>query len=350
MGEAGPGGPTARSDGRDRPAGARPAQQWLLTLLPTFPVLLLVLRLWQLSRQDMSTMLLLVQYVSPLGLLSALLIALVWAFPLGVLVLGVLGSLLRVSAPERFNPERSLVAAAVTRTPGWVYAAAVALAALTWQLRFLPMLLMLAVWLMALRTRHLYPDGRVRARVFCVVLPVLAAAGAYLVLGPAIAAAVRAGEAVTALLLAVPPAAGPALTGPIPARAAPAVTQVAAYLVAVVAPLVMGAVFLRAPILPGAAIEVGDPAASTSGEMVLGQVITVNDRMTIVLDRRGTVRFVPNERVRGQVLCTETAAIPFSAVRVHGWPVEETALNWVMPRRPPADPDPRCAGRLPGPA
>jgi hypothetical protein len=45
---------------------ARQTRQWVLTLLPAFPVLL-VLRLWQLSRQDMATMLLLVQYVSPLG-------------------------------------------------------------------------------------------------------------------------------------------------------------------------------------------------------------------------------------------------------------------------------------------
>lgn len=40
-------------------------RQWLLPLLPTFPIVLLVLRLWYLSRQNVQTMLLFVQYVSP---------------------------------------------------------------------------------------------------------------------------------------------------------------------------------------------------------------------------------------------------------------------------------------------
>ena len=110
-------------------------------------------------------MLLLVQYVSPLGLLSALLISLVWAMPLAVLVVGLLGSLLRVSAPDRFDPDRSLLASTTARTPGWVFAAAVVLAALTWQLRFLPALLMIALAVLGLRTRYRYADRPVRLTV-----------------------------------------------------------------------------------------------------------------------------------------------------------------------------------------
>ncbi|MFB9236838.1 hypothetical protein ACFFWC_14960 [Plantactinospora siamensis] len=333
--------------GPERRPRARTAQQWLLTLLPAFPVLLLVLRLWQLSRQDMSTMLLLVQYVSPLGMLSALLIALVWAFPFGVLVLGVLGWLLRVSAPDRFDPERSLLASAAARTPGWVFGAATALAALTWQLRFLPALLMLALWLAGLRARYRWPGRPDRLLAVGVAVPVLAAVLAYGWLGPAIVSAVRLGELVTAVLLALPPAGAVVLTGPVPRRAAPAVTHGTAYAVAVIAPLVMGTVFLRVSVLPTAAVEVGPaPPATGPVEVVVGQVVTVTDRMTIVLDQRGSVRFVPNEEVRGQVLCPETARIPTSAVRAHGWPVEESALNWVMPHRPLAPPDPRCSGRV----
>ena len=215
-----------------RMVGARQTQQWLLTLLPAFPLLLLVLRLWQLSRQDMSTMLLLVQYVSPLGLLSALLIALVWAVPVVVLVFGVLGRLLRLSAPDRFDPERSLLASGTARTPGWVLTAAVALAALTWQLRFLPTLLMLALWLLALRTRYLHPDQPTRILLVGVALPLAAAVVAYVVLGPAIWAAVVADEWTTAALLAVPPAATTVLTGPIPGWIAPALTHGLAYTVA----------------------------------------------------------------------------------------------------------------------
>ncbi|MEU7574612.1 MULTISPECIES: hypothetical protein [unclassified Micromonospora] len=335
-------------------AGARQAQQWLLTLLPAFPVLLLVLRLWQLSRQDMSTMLLLVQYVSPLGLLSALLIALVWAFPLVVLMFGVLGRLLRLSAPERFDPDRSLLASWTARTPGWVATAAVALGALTWQLRFLPTLLMLALCLLALRTRYLYPDRPNRILLVSVAIPLAVAVLEYAALAPAAWTALHVGEPTTAVLLVVPPAATVLLTGAIPGWIAPAVTHGLAYAVAAVLPLVTGAVFLAAPVLPTTAVEVAPPASETAtgdgevaSEVVLGALITVTDTSTIMLDRAAVVRFLPNDHVRSQVLCPQARPVPYSVVTVHGWPVEETVLDWMMLRRPVTVQDVRCDGRLP---
>ncbi|MFI7575502.1 hypothetical protein [Micromonospora sp. NPDC049497] len=350
VGEVGAAVSEPAGDGRpDRRPGTRPAQQaqqWLLTLLPAFPVLLLVLRLWRLSRQDMPTMLLLVQYVSPLGLLSALLIALVWAFPLVVLVLGLLGRLLQVSAPERFDTERSLLAYGTTRTPGWVLVAAVGLAALTWQLRFLPLLVMLALALLALRTRHRHPDRPLRLLVTGLLVPVAVAAGAYAWLAPAAVSALRLGEPATALLLLVPPAGVAVLTGPLPRRIAPGLTRALAYAVAGVVPVVMGVVFLRVPLLPAVAVEVG-PEAGPVREVVRGQAVTVTDRMTIVLDRRGEVRFLPNDQVRGQLLCPDPGRIPISRVDVYGWHVEDTALDWMMPRQPVGEPDPRCVGRVP---
>jgi hypothetical protein len=32
-------------------------------------------------------------------------------------------------------------------------------------------------------------------------------------------------------------------------------------------------------------------------------------------------------------------------VTVHGWPVEQTSLEWLTPVLPPAKVDPRCQGR-----
>ncbi|MGN9768794.1 hypothetical protein ACTMS2_26945 [Micromonospora sp. SD12] len=350
VGEMGPAvSGSAAIGGAERRPGtkqAQQAQQWLLTLLPAFPVLLLVLRLWRLSRQDMPTMLLLVQYVSPLGLLSALLIALVWAFPLVVLVLAVLGRLLQVSAPDRFDPERSLLAYGTVRTPGWVLVAAIALAALTWQLRFLPLLLMLALWLLALRTRLRHPDRPRRILATALVLPVVAAAASYAWLAPAVPRAVGEGELATALLLVVPPLGAVVLTGPVPRPVAPALTRVLAYAVAAVVPLVTGVVFLRVPLLPAVAVEVG-PEAGPVREVVRGEAVTVTDRMTIVLDGRGEVRFLPNDHVRGQLLCPDPGRIPVSRVDVYGWHVEETALDWMIPRQAVGRPDPRCLGRLP---
>ncbi|MFJ8579664.1 hypothetical protein [Micromonospora sp. NPDC093277] len=334
------------SGGPARRPGAQQGQQWLLTLLPAFPVLLLVLRLWQLSRQDMPTMLLLVQYVSPLGLLSALLIALVWAFPLLVLGTGVLGSVLRVSAPERFDPDRSLLAYVTARTPGWVLAGASVLAALTWQMRFLPALLMIVLWLVGLRIRRRYPDRADLLLALGLVLPLLAGLVAYVWLGPAIVSALRHGELATAALLGVPPAAAVVLTGPIPRRSAPLLTQLASYVLAAVVPLVSGTVFLRVPLLPSVAVEVGPPPPEPAVEVVPGQAITVTDRMTIVLDGNGRVRFLPNEEVRAQILCPGPERLPVSEVSVHGWPVERTALDWMMPRQRPEPVDSRCSGRL----
>ncbi|TWJ21601.1 hypothetical protein JD76_01711 [Micromonospora endolithica] len=308
-------------------------------------MLLLVLRLWRLSRQDMPTMLLLVQYVSPLGLLSALLIALIWAFPLVVLVLGLLGRLLRVSAPDRFDTERSLLAYGTTRTPGWVLVAAVGLAALTWQLRFLPLLAMLALAVLALRTRHRHPDRPRLLLVTGLLLPVTVAAAGYAWLAPAALSALTV-EPFTALLLLVPPAGVAVLTGPLPRRVAPGLTRALAYTVAAVVPVVMGVVFLRVPLLPEVAVEVG-PEAGPTREVVRGQAVAVTDRMTIVLDRGGEVRFLPNDQVRGQRLCPDPGRIPVSRIDVYGWHVEDTALDWMIPRQPVDEPDPRCVGRVP---
>jgi len=130
-------------------------QQWLLALVPAFPLVLLVLRLWYLSRQDMPTMLLLVQYVSPLGMLSALVVALVWVLPVVVLVVRALGALFLVSA-SRQEADRSWLARASVRIPDWVVLVVVVLAALTWQLRFLPALLMATMAIVGLSVRHRY--------------------------------------------------------------------------------------------------------------------------------------------------------------------------------------------------
>ena len=113
-----------------------------------------------------------------------------------------------------------------------------------------------------------------------------------------------------------------------------------------VLPLVMGAVFLRVPVLPTVAVEVAPaPESRSATEVALGQLIAVTDTSTLLLDRGGAVRFVPNGLVRSQTLCPEAARVPFSAVAVHGWPVEENALDWMMPRRGTPKPDVRCSGR-----
>jgi hypothetical protein len=304
---------------------------------------LLVLRLWYLSRQDLPTMLLLVQYVSPLGLLSALLITLMWTVPAVVLVLRALGTLLLISARSQSDATRSLLAVTALRMPDWVVVMAAVLAGITWQLRFLPVLLMLLLSIMGLTAWQRHPGDRTVLRIVTVAAPAAAALSTWLWLWPGIGTAVSRGETTTVLLLTVPPALALLLTGPVPVRAARLATHWPAVIAALVAPFVVGAVFLRAPILPAAAVEYAVDGGPL--QVLRGHVITVDDTTTTVLDQGGQVRFVPNGQVRSKTLCPEAAQVPASAVLVRGWPVEESVLEWVAPTRRVGEADPRCLGR-----
>ena len=317
---------------------------WLLTVLPAFPLVLLVLRLWYLSRQDIPTMLLLVQYVSPLGMISALFITLIWTVPAVILVLRTLGGVLLVSAPSPADATRSLLAVTALRMPDWVVALAAVLAGFTWQLRLLPALFMLVVAIMGLTAVQRRRPGQT-AVLTVVTLGVPIALGLFVLLWvwPGIVAALAAGEVTTALLLAVPPILGPLLAGPVPSWAARMATHWPAVAAALVAPFVVGVVFLRAPVLPNSAVEVA--AGNGPPRVVRGQLITVDDTATTVLERDGRVTFLPNGQVRSKTLCPQPVRPPDSAVVIRGWPVQASALEWVAPTRRVTGVDPRCLGR-----
>ncbi|MDR7273937.1 hypothetical protein [Catenuloplanes atrovinosus] len=347
------------------PAGTRAQQQWLLSLLPAFPLVLLVLRLWYLSRQDLATMLLLVQYVSPLGLITSLTITLVWVLPAMVLLIRVFGTLLLISAPSREDARRSLLAVVTLRMPDWAVVIAVLLAAITWQMRFLPTLLMLVLMSVGLTTWLRRGDDRIVLLFMGTAVPVASAILAYLWLGPAIMAAIRGGETINAVLLGVPPAVAPVLTGPIPPGVARLGTHWAAVAASIVAPFAIGVLFMRAPILPDTAIEatagaVVTPEATTvtreavtpagddeepAVEVWRGRLITVDDSMVTLMDADGRVRFIPSSAVRSRTLCPEAEQVPSSAVYVQGWYAEDTALEWMAPKQRRTEPDPRCQGR-----
>jgi hypothetical protein len=314
---------------------------WIFTVLPAFPLVLLVLRLWYLSRQDLPTMLLLVQYISPLGMISALFITLIWTVPAVVLVMRVLGGILLVSAPGRAG--RSLLAVTALRMPDWVVLLAVMLASFSWQLRLLPVLLMLVVSILGLTAVQRYRGERWLMAWITLGVPILVGLLVWIFVGPGVVAAVRAGEIGTALLLGVPPLLGPLLTGPVPERFARVATHWPAVGAALVAPFVIGVVFLRAPVLPNSAIEVADPAGHV--HVVRGQLINVDDTSTTMLDPVGRVEIVPDGRVRSRTLCANPAGAPDTRVVVRGWPADESALEWVAPTMQEPESDPRCLGR-----
>jgi hypothetical protein len=112
---------------------------------------------------------------------------------------------------------------------------------------------------------------------------------------------------------------------------------------ALVAPFVIGVVFLRAPVLPDSAIEVGPPGGPV--HVVRGQLVAVDDTATTLLQSGGQITFIPNDQMRSKVLCPTQTRPPESAVLVRGWAVEASVLSWVAPARDATAVDPRCLGR-----
>jgi hypothetical protein len=316
--------------------------QWTVTLLPVFPIVLLVLRLWQLSGRDANTMLLLVQHVHALELASSLVISLL-AVPSAVLLTAhLLGLLSLVST----TPEvKSRLERTVERTPNWVVVGSIMWSLLVWQLRFIPTLLLLACAIAGLTARKRGRDDLVFP--VCVLLPIGVGVLEYVWFGPAIVTAFVNGEVALALLLLLPPAIGPLLTGPLPARVAKSATHGIAMTGALLAPFALLAMFLDVPVLPSVAVELRatDDQPAT---VVLGAVVTVDDTMTTLLDAQGNVQFVPNSLILAKSLCQGVEQIPYSAITARGWLVEDAALDWLSRAKPPqGTDDPRCEGRLP---
>ncbi|MFC4059472.1 hypothetical protein ACFOWE_14285 [Planomonospora corallina] len=337
------GGPPDKRGRPARPHGG--SQQWLFAALPAFPLALLVARLWYASRQDTQTLLLLVQHVSALGLLTAVLLTTLWVLPAFVLVARALGTLYRVSTGRS-----SWLSLAADRVPDWVVVLSVLTGLASWQLRFLPTLAMLSLAVLGLTVHDRAPGRRDLAVLLTLVLPAVVAAGLYLWLAPAIGQAFAAGDTVTAVLLTLPPGLSVLLTGPIPARAAAVLTSALAVSLLVVAPLFSAAVVVQAPILPLVGMEVSRESedAEIAGKVLLGYVITADDRFSTFLDRDGTVRFIPNGVVLSQFLCPDLGQIPHSRVALHRWYVEHSVLAWFAPDPLEKPSDPRCPGRPAG--
>ncbi|MBB2912146.1 hypothetical protein FHS43_003426 [Streptosporangium becharense] len=332
-------------DGRnDPPAGrvrrvkdAPRNQEWLLTLLPAFPLVLLVMRLWYASRQDTQTLLLLVQTISPLGLLSAVLLTTVWVLPALVLGGRLLGTLHWLSTGRS-----SWLVRAAERLPGWVVVLSVVVGLCTWQLRFLPTLAMMSLAVAGLTVRDRYPGHEGLRAVVCYALPVAVAVLSYVLLWPAVVAAFTARDVATAILLTLPPGLGVLLTGPVPGASAGVLTHGIAIGMSVITPFLVGVVVMKAPILPLIALQIEEREAQ---EVVVGYLVASDDQMSTVLGREGAVRFISNDRIRSRVLCPDPGEVPRTWVNLHGWYVEQSVLSWLAPTAQPEPVDQRCQGR-----
>jgi hypothetical protein len=315
-------------------------------LLPAFPLLLLVLRVWYLARQDLQTMLLLLQSANPLGLIASLLISQLWALPAIVLLLRALFLLLLVSE----TPSRSWLARAGIRMPVWLSVPAALMALLTWQLRFLPALLALALVIGGLEARQRFGPERFVTSAIGTAVPIASGLLTVLWLAPAILQAFgSADDPVTAALLLIPPLAAPLLCGPIPAAVARWLLPGTASLLALTTPILLSSSYLTTPVLPRVAVQskpaTPSPPATPPGPgpavnepvpappaVIRGSLVSVDDRFTTVLDGKGQVHFLPGGDITAQALCTTGPEEPRTPVSIHGWQVEQSVLSWAAPR------------------
>jgi len=320
---------------RRPPSGER---AWLLTLLPAFPLLLLVLRVWYLARQDLQTMLLVLQSANPLGLIASLLISLLWALPAIVLLLRALFLLLLVSQ----TPSRSWLARVGLRMPNWVSVPAALLALLAWQLRFLPTLLALVLVIAGLEVRQRLGPNRFATSVVGLAVPIAFGVISLIWLAPAIVDAFgTADDPVTGVLLVLPPIAAPLLSGPIPPSVARWLLPGTASTLALSIPILLGSSYLQTPVLPRVAVE---STTATAVTVQRGSLVSVDDRFTTLLDAEGRVHFLRGNEITAQVLCFTGPEPPGSSVSVHGWQVEQSVLSWAAPRPLEASADARCRG------
>ncbi|MGC5011452.1 hypothetical protein ACLQ2R_11870 [Streptosporangium sp. DT93] len=312
-------------------------QEWFLTLLPVFPIVLLVMRLWYASRQDTQTLLLLVQTISPLGLLSAVLLTTMWVLPVACVGGRLLGTLYWISTGRS-----SWLVRSARRLPGWVVVLTVVVGVCTWQLRFLPTLMMLSLALAGLTVRDRLPGHDGVRTALCYGLPAVAGVLSYVLLWPAIVAAFTQRDVATALLLTLPPGVAVLLTGPVPSAPARVLTHGIAIAMAVLTPLLVGVVVMRAPILPLVAVQIDGESAP---EVLVGHLVATDDQMSTVLGRDGAVSFVRNDRLRSKVLCPDPGEVPRTWVNLNGWYVEQSVISWLAPASTKAPADPRCQGR-----
>jgi hypothetical protein len=307
-------------------------QEWFLALLPVFPLALLVMRLWYASKQDTQTLLLLVQTISPLGLLSAVLLATVWVLPVIILGGRLLGTLYWISTGRS-----SWLVRAAERLPDWVVVLAVVVGVFAWQLRFLPTLAMLALAVAGLTVRDRFPGHEELRTTFCYALPLIAAVLSYMLLWPAIATAFAMRDVASAILLVLPPGLAVLLTGPVPPAPARALTHGIATAMAALMPFLAGVVVMRAPILPLIALQVTENDLQVTADekkpsrVVVGYLVASDDQMSTVLDREGNVSFFQNNQLQSKVLCPDPGEVFRTSVNLHGWYVEQSVISWLAP-------------------
>ncbi|GAA2213791.1 hypothetical protein GCM10009850_092540 [Nonomuraea monospora] len=324
------------------PAAEPQDRQWHIALLPAIPSLLLMLRIWYFSHESVDNAQLIVQHINPIGLITALLLTVLWLLPAATLGFRLAGSLLRLSVDE---PLRFRVARLSTHIPGWVLGASMIVAALTWEIQFLPILLSIVLILATVELQLRFPtqEGLVAT---CTSLAGAGAIVVFYVFTWPLAQEAMARQDVMVILLGLLPPLALLVNGPLPSRVAPWTTTAVASLLALSLAAIVVLEFVRIPILPVMAVEVGDGDGAATGRQVLsGYVITMDEQMTTFLDLRGALHFVTNDSIVSKTLCRDYSRAPYTDLAIRGHRLEQSVLETSGPDGLSRAVDQRCYGR-----
>jgi hypothetical protein len=300
-----------------------------------FPLFVSALRLWVEAGGSTATTLVIIQSVEPINLFVTFLATSAWLLSaIGVAVFTIGTLYLASGRPEDEAPP--LFATWTAMFPGLVKIAAFVLAAATWQLLYLPLLVLSAYTVLrpALKPR----DRWVMAGL---------TAAAYLVgFGPAAWDAVATRSVMPAALLILPGVL--LLTGaaqPLPASMANGLSRTAQFLA--IALLVWGTVpLVTAPVLPTEVISVEQKGEAS--QPIRGHVLEVNDKTTAILREQGGVEYIDNSIIQSRGLCPDPGETPRYRLWIWGYHIEDSLLRAAGRRlRPETLPDPRCRPTVP---
>jgi hypothetical protein len=295
----------------DKPAPKDSQAFWTVAI--GVPVLLSVLRLWVEAGGELQTTLLLVEHIDPVNLVAALVATGTWLVS-AIFVGGLaIGGVLNGSGPAG---ERYWIARWANTTPVWIKAGAFGLAALTWQVLYLPLLLLAACAAFQLRPRGWlsYLGAVAFGTLYSfVVAPTLVDAWRH---GPPV-------SGMTILLLCGPPLLCLFVAGPLRpwiVRPWAVVTQALAVLLFawVAVPL------LTTPILPHTVTVIKTPPEFPNGppDYLGGFVVTSDNTHTAILAEQGGITYVPNDRITAQFLCPTSEEIPRYPLSLHALGIE----------------------------
>jgi hypothetical protein len=310
-------------------------RQSIWSLAVGIPALISVLRLWVEAGGDLQTTLLLVANVGPVNLLAALVVTAAWLVASALVVILALGRLCGaapVPGPGR-PPWYLWIGRWSAGTRGWVKLAAFGFAALTWQVLYLPLLVLAGCAAFDLR-----PSWRSGTRIAWLA----AIIGYALLFGPVAVGAILNGYLLPAVLvLATPVLIALGATRPMPAQLAPAAARIA-QVSAVVLFLAALAPVVVAPVLPLSVLTVG-PQAAQGTQFLRGSVVEANDATTAILLEDGGVEFVRTASVQARVLCPDRGQTPRYRLWLYGVHVEDSLLQGIgRARRPVQVVAPRC--------